>query len=250
MITIFKYSLLEALRKKFFIFVILSCFFILLLSFLLGQMSLDSKERLTINFGLTAIELLLVAQAVFFGSGFFLSDRSQRIWLLLSRPIRPLGLFLARYFSLSFLFSLSLILMSLILILFFAFLKIPIKLVLFQALFGLYLEALLLLAFVLLFVSFAEGFLVSFYGFSIFLIGHFIETLFYAVEKMSNSFSIILSFLLKIIPNLERVNWKSEVTYGDKLLWSEFFFSSFYAFIWIILVLSLSFLILEKRQWP
>ena len=250
MITLFKYSVLEALRKKFFIFVVLSCFVILLLSFALGQMSLDSKERLTVNFGLTAIQLLLLFQAVFFGSGIFLSDRSQRIWLLLSRPLRPASLFFSRYLSLSFLLFLSLFFMSLILLSFFLFLKIEINTVLFQTLFGLFLESLLLLSFVLLFASFSQAFLVSFYGISIFIVGHFVETLSYFLEKMPESLSLVLSFFIKFIPNLERINWKSEVTYQDEILWSEFFFSSFYAFLWLILVLSVSFLILEKRQWP
>ncbi|MCZ0932340.1 MAG: hypothetical protein OXJ52_04205, partial [Oligoflexia bacterium] len=153
-----------------------------------------------------------------------------------------------RYLALAGLLLLAGMALSFLLILFFAFLKIPIQLVLLYALLGSLLESLLLLAFVILFSSFVNSFLVLFYCISIFIIGHFLDSLFYFIEKAPGLLNAILYQLLHLLPNLERVNWKSEVVYQDSLKFVEFASSAGYLFLWIGFVLSLALLIMEKRE--
>ena len=240
----------EGLRKKFLVGLLATCFLILCLSLLFAQLSLDDKGRLTVDFGLSAIQLLLVALSVFFGSGFIAADLEKKaLWMILIRPIRPSIFFLGRYLGLSFLLVLALFVLSSLLVLFFLFLKIPVQLVLFYALLGFLFESLLLLAFVLFFSSHVNSFLVLFYCLSVFIIGHFLDSLFYFLEKAPSALFFILFQMVRFLPNLEKVNWKSAVVYQDKMAFLDFASSGLYMFLWIGFVLSLSLLIMEKREY-
>ena len=246
---IFINTIRQAFRRKFLAGLLATCFIILLLSLVFAQMSLDDKGRLTVDFGLAGVQILLVALAIFFGSSFISADLDKKIlWTILTKPVRPSVFFLGRYLALSGLLLLAGMALSFLLVLFFAFLKLPIQLVLFYALLGFLLESLLLLAFVILFSSFVNSFLVLFYCISLFIIGHFLDSLFYFIEKAPGVLNTILYQLLHLIPNLERVNWKSEVVYQDSLKLLEFAASAGYMFLWIGLALSLALIIMEKRE--
>ena len=98
----------EGLRKKFLTGLLATCFLVLCLSLLFAQLSLDDKGRLTVDFGLAAIQLLLVALSVFFGAGFIGGDLDKKIlWTILTRPVRPAVFFFGRYLGLSFLLLLG-----------------------------------------------------------------------------------------------------------------------------------------------
>ena len=238
------------LRKKFLLGLFFVCLLVLCSSLLLAQLSLDDKGRLTVDFGLASVQLLLVALAVFFGANFIAHDLDKKIlWTIISRPVRPSVFFLGRYLGLSILLILSIIVLSILLLLFFIGLNIPVQLVLFYTLLGFLWESLLLLAFVLFFSSYAHSFLVLFYCGSIFIVGHFLDTLFYFIPKIQGFLGIILSQILHFVPNLEKVNWKSAVVYQDKIHFTEFLLSSFYMICWTGFILSFALLIMEKREY-
>lgn len=238
------------LRKKFLLALFFVCLLVLGSSLLLAQLSLDDKGRLTVDFGLASVQLLLIALSVFFGTHFIAQDLDKKIlWTIISRPVRPSMFFLGRYIGLSVLLLLSIVVLSILLILFFMGLNIPIQLVLFYTLFGFLWESFLLLAFVLFFSSYAHSFLVLFYCGAVFVIGHFLETLFYFAPKFQGFSGLVLFQLLYFLPNLEKVNWKSAVVYQDQIPFTEFALSSFYIMCWTGFILNLALLIMEKREY-
>lgn len=246
---IFFTSLRQAFRRKFLAGLLLTCFVALCVSLAFSQLSLDDKGRLTVDFGLASIQLLLVALSIFFGSSFISEDLDKKtLWMILSRPIRPAIFFLARYIALSVLLLLTLISLSLMILTFFVFLNIPIEGVLFYALFGFLMESLLILAFVLFFSSFVSSYLVLFYGFSVFLIGHFLESLQEMIKDSTGVFHLVLSKVIDFLPNLEAVNWKSEVLYQDSISFMDFSSSVFYIFLWIGFVLSGALILMENKE--
>ena len=249
LLVIFLNTIKQAFRRKFLAGLLAACFIILLLSLVFAQLSLDDKGRLTVDFGLAGVQILLAGLAVFFGSSFISADLDKKIlWTILTKPVRPSVFFLGRYLALASLLCLASIALSILLILFFLFLKIPIQLILLYALLGILLESFLLLAFVILFSSFVNSFLVLFYCIAVFIVGHFLDSLFYFVKKTPGFLNVIFYQLLHLLPNLERINWKSEVVYQDKLEFLEFTSSAGYLFLWIGLVLSLALIIMEKRE--
>ena len=238
------------LRKKFLLGLFFVCLFVLCSSLFLAQLSLDDKGRLTVDFGLASVQLLLVALAVFFGTNFIAHDLDKKIlWTVISRPICPSLFFLGRYLGLSVLLFLSIFVLSTLLLLFFISLGIPIQWVLFYTVFGFLWESLLLLAFVWFFSSYANSFLVFFYCGAIFIVGHFLETLFHFVHKLEGFSGFVLSQILYLLPNLEKVNWKSAVVYQDKVPFTEFVFSSLYMICWTGFILSVALLIMEKKEY-
>ena len=246
---IFINTIRQAFRRKFLAGLLATCFVILLLSLVFAQMSLDDKGRLTVDFGLAGIQILLSALSVFFGSSFISSDLDKKIlWTILTRPVRPSVFFLGRYLALAVLLLLAGLALSVLLSLFFLFLKIPLQLILLYAVLGFILESLLLLAFVILFSSIVNSVLVLFYCIAVFIIGHSLDSLFYFIEKAPGLLNSTLYPFLHLLPNLERVNWKSEVVYQDSLKFLEFSVSAGYMFLWIGLVLSLALIIMEKRE--
>lgn len=244
------HSLRESFRKKFFYIMIICCCVVLCLSLLFSQLSLDDRGRLTIDFGLASIQILMLCFSVIFGSSILAKDLDQkRLWMILTRAIRPSVFFFGRYIGLASLITVLFIILSILLIGFFYVLNLPIQLVLFQALFGFLLESLLLLSFVFFFSSFAQMSLISFYCFSLFIIGHFLDSLFYFIKESQNFWQFILFSIFKLIPNLELINWKSQVVYQQAITFSEFFTSILYILIWIGLILSLSLFFMEKREY-
>lgn len=247
---VFVHTFREALRKKFLIGLLTACFLILCMSLLFSQLSLDDKGRLTIDFGLAAVQLLMLILSVFFGAGLISKDLDVKIlWTVFTGPVRPSLFFLGRYLGLALFLFLALVAFSLLLIIFFFSLKIPIQTVLFYSLFGFLFESFLLLAFVFFFSGFVNTFLVLFYSVSVFVIGHFLNSLFYFFEKAEGEVTFLFSLALRLVPNLERVNWKSAVVYQDQVAFSDFALSSFYIFLWVGFVLSLALLLMEKREY-
>lgn len=242
-------SLTQAFRRKFLAGVILACLFILFFSLALSQMSLDDKGRITVNFGLAAIQLLLVGLSVFFGSSFISADLDQKnIWMILAKPVRPALFFLGRYLSLLFLLFLAGSVLSFLLIAFFLILQVPIQTVLFYALFGFFVESALILAFVVFFSSLVNSYLVIFYCLSFFVISHFLDSVLYFVEETSGLLNLILVKIIDFLPNLEAVNWKSEVINQDSVAWFDFASSSLYLFLWTGFILSLALTFMEERE--
>ena len=247
---VFLHTFREALRKKFLIGLLVACFLVLCVSLLFSQLSLDDRGRLTVDFGLAAIQLLMLALSVFFSSSLLSNDLDKKIlWTILAGPVRPSLFFLGRYFGLTLFLFLALIGFSLLLILFFFSLGIPVQLVLFYALFGILLESFLLLAWVFFFSSFTKSFLVLFYSVAVFILGHFLDSLLYFLGKTEGVMVFLFSQAIRLFPNLERVNWKSAVVYQDQLAFSDFALSVFYIFLWMGFLLSLALLLLEKREY-
>ena len=250
LLVVFLHTFREALRKKFLIGLLAACFLTLCVSLLFSQLSLDDKGRLTVDFGLAAIQLLMLALSVFFSSGLLSNDLNNKVlWTILTGPVRPSLFFLGRYLGLSLFLFLALTAFSLLLVIFFFSLDIPVQLVLFYSLFGLLFESFLLLAFVFFFSSFVNAFLVLFYSVSIFIIGHFLDSLFYFLEKTEGGMSFLFAQAIRFLPNLERLNWKSAVVYQDQVAFSEFALSSLYIFLWIGFILSLTLLLMEKKEY-
>lgn len=240
----------EALRKKLLFFLIAVVFCILSFSLLLGQLSLGEQIRITINWSLAATQISLLILAVFLGAQLIASDLEKKTLLtILVRPLQPSLFFLGRYLGLSFILLFSACFFALMLGLFYTILNIPFTDTLWLALFGMYLESLLILAFVLFFSSYSNSFLVLCLSFSIFVIGHFVDSLSYFIKDIKVSLLALVKILILFFPNLEKVNWKSAVVYGDTLSGSEVLKSCFYIFFWLLFILSLSLLILENKDY-
>ena len=240
-------TLKQGFRKRFVPALCIFCISILFLSLILGQLSLNETERLTVNFGLAALQISLVIMSVLFGATFISGDLEKKILLtVFTRPISPWVFFFSRYVGLALLMFFVLVILSLILMGFFIYQGTSLDWNLLQTFLGFYFESLLFLGFVLFFSSYTGSFFVLLYSLCLFIIGHSLDSISYLFQKTE---SFVFYILPLLIPDLNQVNWKSAVVYGDQIPFQEFVLSSAYIFCWLGFILTLSLYFFEKREY-
>ena len=240
-------TLRQGLRRKFVLSLSLLSVFVMFFSLALGQLSLGEASRLTVNFGLASVQISLAIISVLFGAVFISGDLEKKTLLTtLVRPITPGLFFFSRWLGLAVLVLLTLCVLSLILSGFFIYKGFVLEWNFVQALLGFYFESLLLLGFVLFFSSYSNTFYVLFFTLALFFIGHGLDSISYLFRKTGD---FISSFLPLLIPDLNRVNWKSAVIYGDQIPFKEFALSSAYILCWTGFILALSLYFFEKREY-
>ena len=243
-------SFQEGVRKKFFLALGGFCLLILCFGLLLGRLSLDETERLTADFGLAGAQVSLAVMAALLGSHLISGDLERKILLtVLARPIRPAAFFLGRWLGGALLLLVSLAVMAALFAALFLFLKSALNASMAAAFAGFFLESLLLLAFALFFASYSSSLLVLPATFSVFFISHFLGSISYFLKEGGGAAAHLMAGALRGLPDLERVNWKPEAVYGEPIPLGEFASSCLYILLWIAFILSLSLLIMERRDY-
>lgn len=236
-------------RKIFFVALGIGLAFVVL-SMLLGPLSYSEESRLAINFSLAGSQIALIFLSVLVGADFIKSDiESQAIHSFLARPITRFQYYFAKFLAFAFcllfltvvmwagLFTIGLIigtedsLMSLI----------PYV--------GIYIESMILFSFALMVSLFSSSLMAVGASFTLFLVGHWVEIFKFLSEK-SASF-IIKTFgmiLTKLIPNLESLNWKSDLTYGDWEPAINYLRFSSYGLSWVFFLMLIGYFVFSKKD--
>lgn len=222
-------------RKIVLVSFLLAVFFVVI-SVLLGPLSYQEQSRLTVNFSLAGSQIALIFLSVLIGASLIKDDISSKaIHGFLTSPVSRTSYVLSKglsfalvLFAMTFVMWLSFFITSL-----FVGMDVSYSMSLLPF-FGSYLEALLLFSMALcasLFLSFLVTVSVVF---SLFLVGHWLDTLNFLLERAESGLVKFISWLLlNGIPNLETLNWKAHLTYNE---WSNGWFyitNSLYALLWI-----------------
>ncbi|MEK6555725.1 MAG: hypothetical protein AABZ31_10820, partial [Bdellovibrionota bacterium] len=139
--------------------------------------------------------------------------------------------------------------LGLILLLILFSMELPVSLAFFAGLYGIVLEAILLLAIAIFFGCFSSPMLSVSFTIGFFLIGHWIESLkFFISRSESPAFYILGKSLTATLPNFEFFNWRALFIYDDPIPWQELGFSSIYMLAWLIFLITVSALILGRRD--
>ena len=121
----------------------------------------------------------------------------------------------------------------------------------FVALYGVLLEALVLLALALFFSIFATPMMVVAFTLGLFIIGHWLDSLtfFFTRKESVNPMLKALGLVIpKIVPNLDRFNWRSAVVYSDAISAKDVLLASGFALGWFIVLISLAGFIFRRRD--
>jgi len=244
----FTYDLIY--RKIVLVSLLLSLFFVII-SVLLGPLSYSEEARLTINFSLAGSQIALIFLSVLIGASLIREDiNSKAIHGFLTSPVSRSTYVLSKSLS----FALVLLTMTLMMWLSFFITSSTIGVDVSYGMsllpfIGAYLEALVLFSLALLSSMFLSFLVTVSLVFSVFLVGHWLDTLNFLLEKSSSYMVKLVSWLiLNCIPNLETLNWKAHLTYND---WSELSFyynNSFYALLWFGLFTVLSLVIFMRKD--
>jgi len=220
------------------------------LSLALGQLSFAEQTRITINFGFTAMHLSAVILSIFVGSTLVARELDKKtIMTLLVRPISRTDFIVGKAVGMMGIIFYSMLIIAAVLMGLLFFMDVTINQLFLIGLYGILIEAAILLSFTLFFGSFSSPILTVSFALGLFLIGHWLDSLKYFAEKSRSEGFVLLSKVVNtVIPNLETFNWRSLFVYSEKLPEMTLIFSSLYGFAWVVLLITLAALVLRGRD--
>ena len=240
----------EVVRHRFFYGLSAVAFLIIGVGALLGPLSMSEEQRITINFSLLATQIVLIMASVFFGSLSITRDIEKKtLTTLITRSMSRAQYILGKFLGIAIVIFVATTLLGGVLTGLFYIFDIPLSSTFFISLWGIYLEAIVLLSISILFSSITSSFLIICYTACFFIVGHWVETLKMLLGQIQESWmQTILNYSLRLIPNLENFNWRAHVVYQDKVPLEEVFFYSCYALFWVILFTFISIKVFNRKD--
>lgn len=220
------------------------------LSIVLGQLSYAEQTRITINFGFAAIHLSAAILSIFVGSTLVGRELEKKtILTLLARPITRAQFLIGKSVGLISVIAVVTLILAMVLALILYSLETYVNPQFFVGLYGVLLEAAILLSFTIFFGSFSSPMLAVSFSIGVFLIGHWLNSLKYFADKSSSVvFKNFATVVQSCLPNLEFFNWRSLYVYNDAIPVHDVLYSSGYSFAWCTLLITISAIILQRRD--
>ncbi|MBX7231962.1 MAG: ABC transporter permease [Bdellovibrionales bacterium] len=240
----------EIIRDRILYGILVFAILLIGLSMALGQLSFAEQARITASFGMTGIQIGAAIVSIFLGSTLVTKEIEKKtIMTLLVRPVSRTQFLLGKSLGLIFVqVTVMGILMSVLLGIF-KFMGVLIEPQAFVAIYGIFLESLVLLGVTLFFSIFATSMMVVAFALGVFLIGHWIDSLNYFVKKgQSEWIKEATQFILKATPNLERFNWRNLMIYSDPISSKMLIQASLYAMVWFVFLVALAGFIFRRRD--
>ncbi|HEX7676381.1 MAG TPA: ABC transporter permease [Bdellovibrio sp.] len=226
-LTLAKTTLREMLRERVFLVVVVIAVLLFALSFLLGALSLAEQRKILADFGFLGIQVAVLGVSLFSGSYLLAKEiEKQTCLLILSRPISRDQFILGKVLGV---LALNVILVVSLGIALWAMLGLwsePSKWATFAEIcLSLWMESAVVLCLVIALSLVVRPVLALSSGFVIFLLGHWLSDLAFFAEKSKEELFInVVKLLHWIVPNLYRLNWKSDYFLengipGQNVLW-------------------------------
>jgi ABC-type transport system involved in multi-copper enzyme maturation permease subunit len=235
----------ETIRNRSLYNIVLFIFFLLLISFIVGNWSLGERVKIIKDFGMTAISIFGLLIALFIGIHLMQREREHKtIYIILSKPIKRWKIVLGKYLGLSYTIIVLIFLMT-----------ISFYFVLFLAgdfswtlLIGILLrleEILIIAALSLLFSTYFSPLLSAVFTILFYFVGHLSAVLKIYMEQ---DFSIIYKTVYYIVPNFERFSLSDLLFKQIDILLLNILTISLYAFFYILFILSVTILIFNRIE--
>ncbi len=239
----------ELVRSRVFLVLIVFAVLIFFMSLILGNLTFGDHYRVVLDFGLTAIQIVLVVLSVLLSISLVRKEiENKSVMSLLSKPLSRTDYFLGKFLGcllLNVIFAfLGLVILYLIL---WEMNEADIK-VWFQVYAGIIFESSVLLSLSLFLGMALQGVSSMAVCVGVFLLGHWLDSLFFFAQKSGNivfiNFAKIVSWLL---PNLEMFNWRGYL-YTGKIPEGLFFPAALHCMGWTIILLSLLNFMMKKKD--
>lgn len=226
-LTLAKTTLREMLRERVFLVVVVIAVLLFALSFLLGALSLAEQRKILADFGFLGIQVACLGVSLFSGSYLLAKEiEKQTCLLILSRPVSRDQFILGKILGVLALNVILVTSLGVLLALLLGLWNSPAQILsFFEICFSLWLESAVILCLVIGLSLVVRPVLALSSGFVIFLLGHWLSDLAFFAEKSKEEFFITAVKVLHwLVPNLYRLNWKSEYFLqngipGNQVLW-------------------------------
>jgi len=241
----------ESIRDKVFYSLLVFAVIMLCFSMVLGNLTIGQPEKIIKDFGLGAISLFGTLVAIFVGIGSIYKEIDKRtIYVVLAKPISRGQFLLGKYFGISFMVTIEVFVMSVALfgLLIVAYDQ-PVPWRLCLAIVPIWFEIHLILAVALFFSAFSTPFLSGLFSLSFFVIGHLTQDFRLLVKNTDDAImQKIAELTYYLFPNLESLNFKTEVVHGLPISFSHIIQSITYSCCYTAMLLCGGILIFSKRD--
>ncbi len=243
-------TFIEIARDKTFSILFVFAIFMMGFSLVLGQLTSLEQHRLTVDFGLAAVQIVIAVLSVFSGSTLvFREIEKKTILYLLSKPISRSEFLLGKILGLFAIIVVMVAALTIMLIGLFAFIGWSVNDVFYKAIFGILLEAMVLLSITLLLGTLVRPTLVVAISISFFLVGHWLNGFKLLVKDGTSQFLKILSdIIFHVFPNFENFNWRNYVVDQQPVEITEVASATMYAICWCLIFVSIAYLGFRRKD--
>lgn len=249
-IAILENTFKEGLRQKILSLLIVFAVLLIVISLFMEPFALGEAPKIMRDFGLATTSLFGVLTTIIIGSTLIRKDVEKKtIYTVLSKPVKRSEVILGKFLGLSALVALLVLAMLVIQQLVILVYEGSIAPRLFIALPFTIIEIMVLLAILLLFSSFSSTTLTSIMGVIFFVIGHAMPDL----KLFADQTSVVLLKYVAYgfyysLPNLENFNLRIDLAYGLPLPIDQILFSLCYGLAYIALLLYITKLVFQGRE--
>lgn len=243
----------EAVRDRVLYNLVLFVLLLTAAAIFIGELSGGQERKIIVDLGLSAMLLFGVFIAIFVGVGLVFKEIEKRtIYAIFSKPVGRGEFLVGKYFGLCLTLLVNVIVMGLGVSLALIFVSRgwdPLALKIWPAVMLIYLELMIITAISLLFSSFSSPALSALLTFFIFIIGHFSADLKALAASMGSTASrFLFSSLYYLLPNLANYSFITPASHGHTPPLGQTVPTIAYAFVYILVVLSIATLIFRRRN--
>uniref|UniRef100_A0A7C4UFI1 ABC transporter permease n=1 Tax=candidate division WOR-3 bacterium TaxID=2052148 RepID=A0A7C4UFI1_UNCW3 len=240
----------EGSRDRTLLSVSIAGIIILISSIVFIPISVGQGIRVVLNFGLSVIEILLLFQIIFVGTRIIYDELEKKtIYTIFSKPVKPLEVFAGKFLGLGLIIF---IIETILFIFFFLFIRLIFGFFFFR-IFHWYiflLFELLLIESVVLFLStfmspITSG-IISFLIYFIANTSHYIKE--FSLKVHNLFFKIFANIVYYLFPNFSFTNIKNNIVYIIPFERELYLFLLSYPILYIILMLYLSSILFERKE--
>ena len=249
-IAILENTFKEGIRQKILLLLVVFALLLIVISVFLEPFALGEAPKILRDFGLAAASLFGVLTTIIIGSALIHKDIEKKtIYTVLSNPVKRSEVIIGKFLGLSTLIFLLIAAMLLIHQLVIFLYEGAFDPVLLISLPFAIMETMVLLSILLLFSSFSSTTMTTIMGVIFFVVGHALPDLkLFADQTQAALLKGIAYAFYYVLPNLENFNLRIDLAYKLPLYGDQILFSVVYGFAYIILLLYLTKLIFERRE--
>ena len=220
---------------------------------LLPEVAAGTEDKLILDTGFAAINILSLFVVVFIGTGLLNKEIEKKtVLVLIAKPVSRLEFILGKHLGLSLVMAVLISALTVLMLCLFTLSGIPFQLpLILLAVLYMFLEMVLLIAAALMFGSMTSTVLATLMTLAIFAVGHETRNIL-ELDKIADSenFRRVAEGLFLVLPDLERLNLKNEIANGFVAPPSGggLLENAVYGLIYTALLLTVTVTIFERRQ--
>jgi len=251
----------EAVRQKILYTLVFFTAIMILASLFLGQLSLGADVKIVKDLGLASIMLFGALISIFMGIGLVFKEVDRRtIYTILSKPVSRGEFILGKYLGLTATVALEVVAMTALLFFMLSLYPEPLDWSLLKAIVMIYAELCVLIAAALIFSSYSSSFMSSLFSLSFLVLGHLTDD-FAAVLSpkiallreggfWENGLASFLSVFSSVLSqfSLDHFVINAKIVHGVPVRWEWLANSLYYAFCYVVLLLTVSILVFRRKD--